>query len=141
LFYLPVLHVLKITFLFMMCDISVCIIPWIGLSLPYSLLYVSPLLMEISIGLNVPHSYLYRNTWTIITFFTFFIYPPPPIRALLLVWPIYSCPSLFRCLFIVQCDFCLSILPVNVLKFKLVFKRKKSQPVWKGGWHWPYILS
>jgi hypothetical protein len=31
------------------------------------------------------------------------------------VWPILrSCP-MFRCLFIVQCDFCLDIIPVNVL--------------------------
>jgi hypothetical protein len=40
----------------------------------------------------------------------------PPLGALPLVWPgLHFCLSLFRSLFIVQWDFCLGILPVNVL--------------------------
>jgi hypothetical protein len=58
-----------------------------------------------------------KSTSTIFTIFTFFIYLSPLISALPLAWPVlYSCPSLFRCLFIVQWDFCLGILPISILR-------------------------
>jgi hypothetical protein len=57
-----------------------------------------------------------ESTSTIFTFFPSFIYIPLPISALLLTWPVFhSCPSLFRCLSIVQWGFCFGILPVDVL--------------------------
>jgi hypothetical protein len=54
-----------------------------------------------------------ESTSTIFTFFTSFIYLS---FALSLVWSIlHSCPPLFRCVFIVQWDFCLGISPVHAL--------------------------
>jgi hypothetical protein len=48
--------------------------------------------------------------------FTLFIYPPAPISASPLTWPVlHSCPSLFKCLVFVQWGFCLGILLVNIL--------------------------
>jgi hypothetical protein len=82
----------------------------------FSLFYLNPLLMVISTGLNILYSFCTESTSTIFTFLTSFFYPTPPISTLLLVWPAFhSYPSLFRCLFVLQWDFCLGIIPVHVL--------------------------
>jgi hypothetical protein len=42
--------------------------------------------------------------------FTQFTYPPLPTRILPLAWSsLHSCPSLFKCLFSVQCGFALEV--------------------------------
>jgi hypothetical protein len=57
-----------------------------------------------------------KKSITIFTFFTSFLYPLLPISALPLAWPVFhSCPSLFRCLLVVQWDFCLGFIPVHAL--------------------------
>jgi hypothetical protein len=56
------------------------------------------------------------TTSTIFFLFTFFIYCPLPNNTLPLVWPVLcSCPSLFRCLLVVQWNFCLGILSLDTL--------------------------
>jgi hypothetical protein len=75
--------------------------------LHYSFFYPSSFLMVSSPGFNVPYSFFYRKQINHIHLF----YPPSPTSSLSLAWPVWHfCPSLFRCLFIVQWDFCLGIL-------------------------------
>jgi hypothetical protein len=72
----------------------------------YSPFYVNILLVVISTDLTVPYLYLYKKYINHTHLFVFFICPPTPISALPLVWPIlHSCPSLFRCPFIVHWGF------------------------------------
>jgi hypothetical protein len=71
-----------------------------------------PLFMVTSTCFNVPYSYLYRNCINHIYPLYFFIYPPLPTSV---TWAVLqSCP-LFKHLFIVQWEFCLGILSVNIL--------------------------
>jgi hypothetical protein len=71
--------------------------------------------MVISTSLNVLYSYLCRKYISHIHLL-YFIYPPSLISALPLLWPIvHSCPSLLSCLFIIQWDFCIDIIPIHAL--------------------------
>jgi hypothetical protein len=103
------------------CDISICIhILYPGLIHPlhYSLSYPIhfPLLKITSPGSTVPYSYMNRKCINISTLFYPLHLPSPPTSALSLTWPVlHSCPSLFKCLSIVEWGFCLGISPVNIL--------------------------
>jgi hypothetical protein len=71
--------------------------------------------MVISMGFNISYSYVYRK-YILLIFFTFCIYTLPSTSTLPLTLPaLHSCPSLFRCWFIVQWEFCLGIFLVNIL--------------------------
>jgi hypothetical protein len=57
-----------------------------------------------------------ESTWTYLPSFTLFIYPPLPPSTVYITWSaLHSCPSLFICLFVVQWNFCLGSLSVNIL--------------------------
>jgi hypothetical protein len=57
-----------------------------------------------------------ESSSTIFMFFTSFFYPPSVVCNFPLLWLIFhSRPSLFKCLFIFQWDFCLGIIPVHAL--------------------------
>jgi hypothetical protein len=72
-------------------------------------------LMVISSKLNILYSFLYRKYINHIHLIFLLLTLPHP-KILPLSWPVFhSCPSLLRCLFIVQWDFCLGIIPVYVL--------------------------
>jgi hypothetical protein len=72
--------------------------------------------MVISTGLKILYSFLHRKFVNHINLLYFLLLPCPSINSLSSVWPVFhSCPSLFRCLFIVQWDFCLGIVPVHAL--------------------------
>jgi hypothetical protein len=83
--------------------------------LHFSPFYLSPLIMVISAGLKILHSFLYRKYITNIYLLSFI-----PLSSLFCeclpfsVMCFHSCP-LLRSLFIVQCDLCFSIIPVHVL--------------------------
>jgi hypothetical protein len=98
--------------------------------LNFSPFYFSTLLKVISTDLSILYSGLYSKYVSYIHFFTFFFYPSP-INTLYLVWPVlYSCPSLFRCLFSVQGDFCLEVIAVHAFCNKSVFYVNKTSENW-----------
>jgi hypothetical protein len=75
-------------------------------------------MIPIETGFNILHSFLHRKYINHIHFFTSFLYSPSLVNALPLAlsmtcFSFYS--SFFRCLFIVQWNFCLGIIPVYVL--------------------------
>jgi hypothetical protein len=73
---------------------------------------LSSFFMVISIGLNILYSFLYRKYINHIHL----LLPSLSIGALLLAWPVFhSCLSLLRCLFVVQWDFCLGVIPAHGL--------------------------
>jgi hypothetical protein len=65
---------------------------------------------------NVPYSYLYRKCIVHIHPLYFLHLPSHSTSALLLAWPVlHSCPSLFKCLSVVQRSIRLCILLVDIL--------------------------
>jgi hypothetical protein len=80
------------------------------------------------------HSYI-ENTSAIFTLFSLFIYPPPSSDLLLAQPVLHSYPPLFKCLLVVQWEFCLGILPVNIFFYSqsnpppLLFLTLPSHPV------------
>jgi hypothetical protein len=98
------------------CDISIytCIVPLIGSFPPlFSLVPYSPSYgdfnrFQCSIFIQKVHQPYSPS----LLFFIYFLFPTSDLP---LTQPVLcSCPSLFRCLFIVQWEFCLSLLPVNI---------------------------
>jgi hypothetical protein len=91
--------------------------PWIHIFYPglvhplyYTTFYHIPLLKIISTGFHVPYSHMYRK------FINHIHFPLGSSFTHPLAWPVlHPCPSLFKCLLIVRCEFCLGILPVNIL--------------------------
>jgi hypothetical protein len=88
-------------------------IPQISSSLHYFPFYPTVLIVTSTV-FNVPYSYFIESIPTIFTFS--FTLPLPLVPVLPLAWPVLSsCAPLFWCLFVVQWDFCLNILSVNIL--------------------------
>jgi hypothetical protein len=116
-------------------SIYIRIIPWIGSSLHYSPSCPTSPLMVTSTGFNVPYSFLHRKYISHIHPFSLFIYPPPSSDLLLAQPVLHSYPPLFKCLLVVQWEFCLGILPVNIFFYSqsnpppLLFLTLPSHPV------------
>jgi hypothetical protein len=94
---------------------------WFIFSL-FSPLYLSLLLMVISTGLNLlvqKVNLLYSSSF-LPSFMLPFLLIPTHKHDLFFI-----CPPMFRCLFIVQWDFCLSIIPVHAL----CLHQSKSPPL------------
>jgi hypothetical protein len=76
------------------------------------------LLKITSTGFNVLYAYMYRKCQPYSPSFTFLIYPSSLAIIISLTWLVsHSCSSLFKCLLIVQWEFGLGILHVNMLCF------------------------
>jgi hypothetical protein len=93
--------------------------------LHFSPFYLTFLLMVISkVWKFYIHSCI-ESTSPIFTIFISFFYLLLLVSAIPLVWPVFhSCPSLFR--FIVQWDFCLSIIPI----LALYLSQRKPPPLY-----------
>jgi hypothetical protein len=77
-------------YIYMYVCVCVCVCMYLYNTRNWPLFHFSPFYLslhkEISTGLKVPYSFLYKNTSTVFTFFTFFTFLPPSVPSPIVLW-------------------------------------------------------